>query len=336
MSASPQAAAVVASSPQSGWRRWLALLVRTPTLLVLVLTIASFAARYNWRCEQVCHFRLQYGWLLLSAATVLVLAKDRRFAGVAACVAAVNFLCVLSIYWPANQPRGESQAWKVISYNVLSSNQRYDDVLAMLRSEQADVVLVCEVNGAWARELDSLSDVYPHRHIVASNNNFGIALLSRVPWRNVRSEMLGSSGVISIVAEFDELGSPPFTFIGTHPLPPGSPQAAAARNSQLRAIAEFIRKRNRAAIVAGDLNVTSYSPYFHDLLQSANLRDSRQGIGVQASWSPRIPLLFSIPIDHVLVSPEFEVVRRRVGEKLGSDHQPVIVELRQSPRSAKP
>lgn len=317
-----------AATPTFSWRRCLILLVRTPTLLVLILTVASLAARYHWRCEQICHFRLQYGWLLLIAAAVLFLVKDQRFATVAMLGAVLNLAFVLPIYWPANQPQGEGKAWRLISYNVLSSNDNFPAVLAMLRQEQADVVLVCEVNGAWARELDSLSDVYPYQHVVPSDDNFGIALLSRGPWRRVRSEMLGPAGVVSIVAEFEELGPRPFTFIGTHPLPPGSRDSAAMRNEQLQDIARFIQQSKQPAIVAGDLNITSYSPFFHDLLRDANLRDSRQGIGVQASWSPRIPLLFSIPIDHVLISPEFEVVSRRVGPKLGSDHRPVLVELR--------
>ena len=34
-----------------------------------------------------------------------------------------------------------------------------------------------------------------------------------------------------------------------------------------------------------------------------------------------------IPIDHVLVTPQWLVVEREVGPNLGSDHLPVIVQI---------
>ncbi|MCU0878609.1 MAG: endonuclease/exonuclease/phosphatase family protein, partial [Pirellulaceae bacterium] len=79
-------------------------------------------------------------------------------------------------------------------------------------------------------------------------------------------------------------------------------------------------------VLAGDLNLTEHSPYFRDLLRASGLADTRQGIGIQASWSPRVPLL-SLPLDHVLVSRELAVVSRRLGPPLGSDHRPVVVQL---------
>lgn len=330
----PEPAAIPEASAQPfSLRRVLVLLVQTPTLFVLLLTFASFFARYWWRAEQFCHFRLQYGWLLVIAATVLISARQQRFALVAILGALVNFAFVLPIYGIAQPGDIEKKPWRLISYNVLSSNDRYDDVLEMLRKEDADVVLLYEVSHAWARQCEKLRDKYPHQHLLPQSNNFGIALLSRVSWQSVETIEWGTDGAPSIVAEFHSFG----TLIGTHPLPPGSRKIAEMRNDQLRAIGKYCRQQNEAAarngessrlIVAGDLNITSYSPFFHDLLRTANLLDSRQGFGVQASWSPRIPLLFSIPIDHCLVSPSLEVINRRVGPKLGSDHRPVMIDLR--------
>jgi endonuclease/exonuclease/phosphatase (EEP) superfamily protein YafD len=325
-----------AKTQQFSLPRVLLLLVQTPTLFVLLLTFASFFARYWWRAEQFCHFRLQYGWLLVIAAAVLMTARQQRFALVAIVGALVNFAFVLPIYWITQPGDIVKKPWRLISYNLLSSNNRYDDVLAMLRKEDADVVLLYEVSPAWARQCEKLSAKYPHQHLLPQSNNFGIALLSRTPWKSVEAIEWGPAGAPSIVAKFDTLG-PDLTLIGTHPLPPGSRAIAKLRNAQLRAIGEYCQQQNEAAaragvrnrlIVAGDLNITSYSPYFHDLLREANLRDSRQGFGVQASWSPRIPLLFSIPIDHCLVSPPLEVLSRRVGPRLGSDHRPVIIDIR--------
>jgi endonuclease/exonuclease/phosphatase (EEP) superfamily protein YafD len=308
---------------------WLFVLaVIASSLLVLLLTVVGFFARQSFRAEQICHFRLQYAWLLLIAATILLVVRKRGFAIAAGVGAAVNFAFVLPIYLPAEKPATTGKPWKLISYNVLGKNDRYADVLDLLRKEQADVVVLCEVKHSWAEQLKELRDLYPHQHIVAQTDNFGIALLSRVKWQTAHTREIGPAGVPSIVAEFKELGGRPYTIIGTHPLPPINRAIADARNKQLQALADFASTLQEPVILAGDLNVTNYSPYFRNLLRDAKLRDSRQGFGVQASWSNSIPLLFSIPIDHCLTSPSVETISRRIGPALGSDHCPVIVELR--------
>jgi endonuclease/exonuclease/phosphatase (EEP) superfamily protein YafD len=150
-------------------------------------------------------------------------------------------------------------------------------------------------------------------------------MVSRLPWTSVETVSIGAGDVPSIVARF-QVNEAAWTIIGTHPLPPASKPAAAARNEQLSALAEFARREKVPVIVGGDLNVTSWSPYFSDLLREANLRDSRQGRGVQPSWASRIPLT-DLPIDHVLVSPGIAVGNRTVGPHMGSDHRPVVADL---------
>ena len=305
--------------------RWLFLFLAAVTVVLALLATAGFFARWEWRCELACHFRLQYFWLLTVVAIILLLMRYRVWAMTAALVAGVNLAMVAPIYWPAEQPEATGAKLRLVSFNVLGRNDRYDDVLAMLREENADVVLLMEVKPEWARQIESLRDRYPHHHVVPRGDNFGIALLSRLPWTSIETHYFGSAEVPTIVAEF-ELNGQSLTLIGTHPVPPGSATLAAERNEQLAEIGSFIGGKRDTLVVAGDLNVTSYSPYFHDLLKRCNLRDSRQGYGVQASWSPQLPGL-SIPIDHCLVSPEIAVHSRRIGPHLGSDHRAVIVEL---------
>jgi endonuclease/exonuclease/phosphatase (EEP) superfamily protein YafD len=114
--------------------------------------------------------------------------------------------------------------------------------------------------------------------------------------------------------------------VGTHPLPPIGEARSALRNDQLRAIAEFLNQTDARRVLVGDLNTTSWSPHFRELLAAADLVDSRRGFGVQPTWFALGGLL-RLPIDHVLVSPEIEVMSRRIGPDIGSDHRPVIVDL---------
>jgi endonuclease/exonuclease/phosphatase (EEP) superfamily protein YafD len=295
-------------------------------VLVLLFTIVSLFARFHWRCEQLCHFPLQYGWLLSVAAAVFFIHRDRRFAMASVVGAAANFLFVVPIYLPSQQPLGSGPAWKLISYNVLASNERFADVAVWLRQEQADVVILLEVDERRRAAVEDLGDMYPHQHVIVRNDNFGLALLSRVPWKEVDTIELGPARLPSIVARFDA-GGIQGTVIGTHPLPPATARSAMFRNKQLQALADFARQAERPVVLAGDLNVTSYSPQFRELSLRSALRDSRQGHGIHASWSPGVGFL-AIPIDHCLVSREVAVVSRHVGPYLGSDHRPVVVELR--------
>ncbi|WP_425614943.1 endonuclease/exonuclease/phosphatase family protein [Anatilimnocola sp. NA78] len=313
-------------TPRQFFGRMLFLAVRTPTLFVLLFAVVGFFARYSWHCELLCHFRLQYAWLLLLAGVALLIARSRWFAVIAGVGAAVNFAFVLPIYWPAEQPTAASESWRLVSYNVLGSNNRSAEVLAMLRAETADVVLLYEVNARWAKEFATLRDEYPHQKIVPRENNFGIALLSRRRWDDVQVQYFGQTDFPSIVAQFTHT-SQLVTLIGTHPPPPVNRYVAQVRNQQLAGLAQFTAEASGPVILAGDLNVTSYSPYFQDLLRVGKLSDSRQGFGVQASWNKGIPGM-AIPIDHVLVSPTIGVVSRRIGRPLGSDHCPVMVELK--------
>jgi endonuclease/exonuclease/phosphatase (EEP) superfamily protein YafD len=299
--------------------------VAAATVVVVVLSLAAFGARQWWRFELACHFRWHYLWLLLVAAVYLAVVRRRILAGMAVAVAFLNLALVVPIYVPrADNDAATGQALRVVSCNVLSRNPHREEVMGFLREERADLVLLMEISPAWATALESLSDQYPYRHVVPRTDNFGIAVLSQKPWRTIETIELGTAGVPSVVAEFGD-GDSGFLFIGTHPLPPGSATMAAERNEQLRAVSEYVVAKRTTTILVGDLNVTSYSPYFGDLLMLTGLRDTRQGFGIQASWGT--PLI-EIPIDHCLVSPGVAVVDRRVGGHMGSDHRPVIVDLR--------
>lgn len=58
----------------------------------------------------------------------------------------------------------------------------------------------------------------------------------------------------------------------------------------------------------------------------AGLHNSASGFGIQATWPAGFPL-FSIPIDHVLLSDNLRVAFFEVGEGVGSDHYLLYVGL---------
>ena len=80
-------------------------------------------------------------------------------------------------------------------------------------------------------------------------------------------------------------------------------------------------------IVAGDFNTTPWSPHFGDLLAAAGLRNAAEGKGYIPTW----PTWFwpaRIPIYYVLLKGPIAVTTVRRGPAVGSDHFPIIADLR--------
>lgn len=330
----PQESSISPAVERPGlWRRLALALISAAALVVCLFTLAGFAARIHWRCEQLSHFRVQYFWLLLVGSLVMIGCGRRYRSLLFGTMAAINLATIAPIYLPASwihpavpaRSTENSARLRLLTFNSLASNRHHQQVLQYILSQSPDIVIVQEVTPAWSEALDGLRPQFPYQHHVPRDDNFGIAILSQIPWQSVKVEPFPGAFVPSIVARFKQ-DDANWIVVGTHPVPPSSAWTSQSRNEQLAALAELVRQQSEPVILAGDLNVTSWSPYFTDLLREAGLCDSRQGFGVQFSWVSRLPLTH-LPIDHVLVSPEIHVTARKVGPHLGSDHRPIVADL---------
>jgi endonuclease/exonuclease/phosphatase (EEP) superfamily protein YafD len=81
------------------------------------------------------------------------------------------------------------------------------------------------------------------------------------------------------------------------------------------------------AVLLGDLNASSFSPVFDELLSGTGLADSRAGFGRLPTWPTSRPALARIDLDHVLVGAGISVLERGVGPPFGSDHLPATATL---------
>jgi len=58
--------------------------------------------------------------------------------------------------------------------NVLMTNRDSDELLAIIREEDPDIVLAVETDGWWERELDVLAETHPHVVRQPQNNTYGM------------------------------------------------------------------------------------------------------------------------------------------------------------------
>ncbi len=299
-------------------------LVLLAALGVLAMTAAGLAARTWWIFDLFAHFKLQYAALQLALIAALMARGRRRFATIIA-VSILPNLWPLAAYWPAAVPASPAVAAvhhvKLMAVNVEWRNRSAAQLLDMIRDEAPDAVLVVEHTAEWGKRLEPIVADYPYRVVLEGGRAFGIALLSRAPLRDVHPFMLESTPAIdaTIVTDRGEL-----RLIGVHLRPPTRADWAAERTRQLDALAQRANGIDGPLAIAGDFNLSPYSPHFADLLRATGLRDTRAVPGI--TWPSFLPIL-GIPIDHCIVSAEVGVAAFRRLSAFGSDHYPIVVEL---------
>lgn len=294
--------------------------------LICLFTLTAFLGRIWWGFDLTTHFRVQYfaGLLLLAIGFAL----KRRFAvaGVFGGFAILNGVVVVPYsYAGRTSVPAVSQTLRVMLMNVHTGNRRHELVESTIRNYDPDLVVLLEVNNEWMSRLTEVLARYPQVCQEPREDNFGIALLSKLPLEDPKIVELGQAEVPSVTAAF-RFADRTFRILGTHPLPPANREQSRLRNQQLEALAEFVAARDGPVIVLGDLNITPWSPHFQKLVRRTGLTDSARGFGWQTTWPANFfPL--RIAIDHGLLSPDLCVVARSVGPNIGSDHLPLVMDL---------
>jgi endonuclease/exonuclease/phosphatase (EEP) superfamily protein YafD len=237
----------------------------------------------------------------------------------ASAVALVNLAVVAPLYLPpGGEPAGESV--RILSFNLLSTNERYDDVVGYIRETEPDLVFLHEGTALWEEALAGF--FLPDYEIVSGRTDeliFGtIALVP--PGSTVESLGFRSRDPRGLVVTLDGL-----EVLGVHPLPPVSEGEAARNRIQLATHAEWAATRSGPSVVVGDLNATPWAAGFRELAASGDLQNSQRGYGVAPTWE--VGRFWAVPIDHLLHSDDLVTVDRVVGPDLGSDHRPLLVEV---------
>lgn len=323
--------------PQEGARpRPLALVARTTfvTLTVIAtagcaLTTAAWFINEPAVFAQLSPFRLQYAVLLLAHVLFCGLMRRPRTAAVFGAFAALNAFAVLPF------PRGDeakpssTRALKIVYANVQTENTDPAPLLALIAAESADVIALLEINARWDDDLSrALGPDFPHRFVLPSEDNFGLALYSRLPLADKTTEYLASPDFASLAATV-RTPAGEMRLLLIHPPPPGDAFNIRLRDRQIAALGRWDAQDGHAAptIILGDFNATPWCPPLAALLDESRLRLASRGHSIYAAtWPTHLPQL-RIPIDHVLLGGRVRVKDFRVGPAIGSDHFPLIVDL---------
>ncbi|MBN2310296.1 MAG: endonuclease/exonuclease/phosphatase family protein [Candidatus Hydrogenedentes bacterium] len=301
-------------------------LVTAAGAVACVATVFGFCGRLAWFLDLFSHFRVQYFLALFMIAAAALALRQRKAAAVFGVFALVNACVIAPLYFGAS-PRADSSAprFRAVLLNVNTEHGDAERVAAFLQSVDPDVIVLEEVSEGWLADLGPALEAWPYSCREPREDNFGIALYSRLPFTKAEVVYVCEPDVPTVVADIDA-GDAGFTVIATHPVPPANAAYARWRNDQLGALPALVESAASPVLLLGDLNVTPWSHHFRRLLKRSGLRDSARGHGVQATWpSHLVPL--RIPIDHGLHADAIGIVDRTVGAPVGSDHLPLIVDF---------
>ncbi|MEM6855624.1 MAG: endonuclease/exonuclease/phosphatase family protein [Planctomycetota bacterium] len=282
-----------------------------------------------WFFDLFTHFRLQYAAALLLAVVGMLWLRKWKSVGVFGAALVLNAVLLAPLWIAPTPPPASGAGLRLVAFNVLTANRNPSAVIDWVNLENADLLIMQEVNAAWIEQLDQGLAGYTRLPTDSiREDNFGMAMYLRSDWEAQAIEaMTDPAGVPRLEVVIDLYGQPVW-IIGVHTLPPVSGAYSRYRREQLAEAAQRVALSDAPVILAGDLNATRWSAPMRRLLRDTELRDSAEGFGLQGTWPSGLGWTGMIPIDHVLVSPDIAVEDRRVGPMLGSDHRPVVVDLR--------
>ena len=300
--------------------------LRTATAIACICSVIGFLGRLWWPFDLASHFRVQYFVFLLVSGIIFLVGKRMRGAALSGAFAVINVFLIVPLYFGGSFAHGSSQTLRAVLVNVNHSNRAYGRFQEFIRSAKPDFMILVEVNHAWANVLRQMQADYPFsQNLPPRKGRTDIALLSRIPISGREVARFGAARLPSVVARLDIEGRQ-LTVIGAHAVAPWGRIPSEHRNQHLDALAQTVRTQTGSVMVLADLNTTSWSPYFQDMLRKTRLRDSRIGFGIQPTWPTGFPPLW-ISIDHCLVSSGVVVHNRKIGPNIGSDHYPVVIDF---------
>ena len=298
--------------------------------MIAFASLTPFFGTVHWVVELGSHFVHWYFLGALVGTAILGMMRKRRWAMFGIVCVLVNAGFLLLWYLPIGS-RGAEPNLRILHANILTSNTNHEAFLDLVRAVDPDIISVQENNVAWQRAFRALDEAYPHSKAVAHGDNFGIYFYTRLPTEEIESFIIAASEVPAIKTKIAVAGRS-VSVLSAHTLPPVREAHMEVRKAQFAAMPELFEAIDGPAILIGDLNTTMSSPYYRELESATGLRNARYGFGFGATWPAHYSVL-GLPLDHVLVSPEIEVVSFRVGSDIGSDHLPIIVELYVPPRA---
>ncbi|GAB3726866.1 endonuclease/exonuclease/phosphatase family protein [Hymenobacter agri] len=218
--------------------------------------------------------------------------------------------------------------------NVLQYNRQGQLALDTVRAADPDVIMAVETDEWWHQQLKPLEETHPYTCHEPLDNTYGLLFFSRLPLKSCQIKYLLDDDIPSLHTHVQlPDGQTWVRLYGLHPKPPAPQESKTStrRDAELLLVGKEVDRRDEPTIVFGDMNDVAWSHTSELFRRVSGLLDPRVGRGLMPTFHADYRLL-RWPLDHIFVSPHFQVVDMRRLPHVGSDHFPIFVRLSYEPR----
>lgn len=213
----------------------------------------------------------------------------------------------------------------IISVNVYQFNERYEELIKLVREVKPDILLTMESNQAWENALAEIEGEYPNFKKVPLENTYGIHFYTKLPSKSIKANYFIAENLPSIEASLLTENGIPFTFFGIHPPPPSPTEEdnSRERDGELLSIGKKVIETKGSVIVVGDFNNVAWAKSSILFRKTSKLIDPRIGRGFISTYHARYRLL-RFPIDLFFHSTDIFIEDFKTLRNIGSDHLPLF------------
>lgn len=305
-------------------------------IIFLILNIVAILPSFNFVSDVLSHFVVQYlvcafGFFAIFLYLIFYNKKFLIGTFIALLLGCINFGFIFSANNAAidmeNIQKNSSEAISLGVVNVLTSNTNYERFLKIISEENPDILILQEVDNTWLENIKELNNTYLYRFENPRDDNFGIAIYSKMPLINSELESWTDFDV-PVIKTGIKISKQIYTIYGVHTLPPIGKSYITIRNEMLQKIGKIMQS-DPNVIIAGDLNTTIYSNAYREFISSQGIKDAQATLkNSNGTWNTRHLPFFRISLEHVLYkNSNIKINFFKRGDFFGSDHFPIFVNI---------
>lgn len=219
---------------------------------------------------------------------------------------------------------------KIISYNTYEGQGDVEQLAALIRAEQPDLVALPEAGQRYLSRLEPLiaGDGYHMYSSVGRQsrdvNGISVAVADRIGEVDLRYGDAGAMTFPLVEVSGGTLGT--LRFVAFHSIAPTA-GVVPRWESELAGLQQWCAA-GTPAIVAGDFNASLDHSALRAGLQGCADAAAQRGEGLTATWPAWAPEWLGTQIDHVVVTEGIVAESFDVHEISGSDHRAIVTTVR--------
>jgi endonuclease/exonuclease/phosphatase (EEP) superfamily protein YafD len=210
--------------------------------------------------------------------------------------------------------------FSLLSFNVLSSNERGAEIADYIVHTMPDVAVIMETPGI-EDQLDILAPIYPYRIGCDNPATCDLSLMSRTPLRDAKMYRMQPFKRERLIVAKTTIGGQDVTLVAVHLSKPYFDEAAWAELWQVRTLLDTI---TGPVVLTGDFNAATWSDTVADFVSRTKLVPPPS---FPATWPVRLAGL-GVPIDNMF-SRDGALIEQSaaLSSSIGSNHRGILAKV---------